>query len=81
MRSPILLLLWGALSINAAQAQISSNVTLLGQYHNPSLPISGDTRYNDVWGYVDCEGDEYAILGSAHYVHFSILQTRHRRSS
>ncbi|MBK6622039.1 MAG: choice-of-anchor B family protein [Saprospirales bacterium] len=70
MRSPIFLLLWGALSINAAQAQISSNVTLLVQYHNPSLPISGDTRYNDVWGYVDCEGDEYAILGSAHYVHF-----------
>ncbi|MBK6901776.1 MAG: hypothetical protein IPH04_02910 [Saprospirales bacterium] len=50
MRSPIFLLLLGALSINAAQAQISNNVTLLGQYHNPSLPIAGDTRYNDVWG-------------------------------
>ncbi|MBK7410571.1 MAG: choice-of-anchor B family protein [Saprospirales bacterium] len=49
-------------------------MTLLGQYDDPSLPSSGGTRYNEVWGYTDCELREYAILGSAHYVHFFDLE-------
>ena len=68
------LLLWGLFSLTATQAQVSNNVTLLGNFHNPSLPSSGGTRYNDVWGWTDCTGNEYAILGSARYVHFFDLQ-------
>jgi len=61
---------WAVCFASFAQAQISNNMTLLGQFHDPSLPSAGGTRYNDVWGYTDCESREYAILGSAHYVHF-----------
>jgi choice-of-anchor B domain-containing protein len=52
------------------QAQTSHNMTLLGNFHDPSLPSASGTRYNDVWGWTDCEQREYAILGSAKYVHF-----------
>lgn len=54
----------------SAQTQISHQMTLLGNYHVDTLPSSGSTRYNDVWGYTDCGGREYGILGSAAYVHF-----------
>lgn len=54
----------------ATQAQTSQNISLLGTFHDPSLPSAGGTRYNDVWGWTDCEQREYAILGSARYVHF-----------
>jgi choice-of-anchor B domain-containing protein len=70
MKYPALLLLWGALSMNAAQAQTSFNMTLLGNFNDPTLPSASGTRYNDVWGWTDCEQREYAILGSARYVHF-----------
>ena len=51
-------------------AQQSMNMNLLYQYDVDTLPSTGGVQYNDVWGYVDCEGGEYAILGSASRVHF-----------
>ncbi|MCB9284089.1 MAG: choice-of-anchor B family protein [Lewinellaceae bacterium] len=70
MRSTILLvLLWGCF-VGMGHTQISHNMTLRGQYKVDTLPIASGTRYNEVWGYTDCSGREYAILGSAHYVHF-----------
>ncbi len=51
-------------------AQDSLNMSLLGGWDDPSLPSAGSIKYNDIWGYADCEGNEYAILGSARYIHF-----------
>lgn len=70
MKHSALLLLWAALSMTSAQAQTSFNMTLLGNFNDPALPSASGTRYNDVWGWTDCEQREYAILGSARYVHF-----------
>ncbi|MEM6965182.1 MAG: choice-of-anchor B family protein [Bacteroidota bacterium] len=51
-------------------SQISSNMTLLGNWDVDTLPTAGNVQYNDIWGYVDCAGNEYAIMGSASRVHF-----------
>ena len=53
-----------------SNAQISSNMTLLDQYDVDTLPNASGLTYNDVWGYADCDGSEYAILGSASRIHF-----------
>lgn len=45
-------------------------MTLRGHYDVDTLPVSGAAQYNDVWGYTDCGGREYGIMGSAAYVHF-----------
>ena len=74
MRPIIFLAIIWALAPAGAKAQISNNITLLGQYHDPTLPIHQGSRYNDVWGYTDCELREYAILGSASRVHFISLE-------
>jgi choice-of-anchor B domain-containing protein len=66
----LLLLLFAILLHFPSQAQLSHNMTLRGQYDVDTLPASGATQYNDVWGYTDCDGREYGILGSAAYVHF-----------
>jgi len=52
------------------QAQQQLNMSLLGHWDDPSLPTAGSIKYNDIWGYADCEGNEYAILGSAKYILF-----------
>lgn len=50
------------------QAQDALNMSLLGNFNVEGLPMAGSRTYNDVWGYVDCEGNEYALLGSAAFV-------------
>lgn len=50
------------------QAQDALNMTLLGNFNIEGLPMAGSRTYNDVWGYVDCEGNEYALLGSAAFI-------------
>lgn len=51
-------------------AQVSDQLTLLANWDVDTLPMSGSYSYNDCWGFTDCEGREYAILGSAGYSHF-----------
>ncbi len=51
-------------------SQQSKDISLLANWDQDTLPKSGGIHYNDVWGYVDCFGAEYALLGSAGYVHF-----------
>ena len=53
-----------------ANAQISQNMTLVGNWNPGGFPTSGSLMYNDVWGYADCAGNEYAIMGGAAYFHF-----------
>ncbi len=54
---------------NLLAAQGSSNMTLLGNWDQNTISRSG-VFYNDIWGYVDDSGNEYAILGSPQKVHF-----------
>jgi choice-of-anchor B domain-containing protein len=51
-------------------AQISQNMALWSQWDDDMLPSSGGLTYNDIWGYADAIGNEYAILGSLKMVHF-----------
>ena len=51
-------------------AQESMNVTLLDQWDNDSIPDNGSGQtFNEIWGYA-ANDREYAILGSAAFVHF-----------
>ncbi len=45
----------------------SLNMSLLGRWEQDSVhPCTPSNRcYSDLWGYVDCQGNEYALLGSA----------------
>ena len=65
LKLPFLLLFILCQSI-FAQAQSSQNMTLLGQWNqNPS----GNIYYKDLWGYVDEENNEYAIISSLSGIH------------
>jgi choice-of-anchor B domain-containing protein len=46
------------------------NMTLHDQWDPDTLPSASGIDYNDIWGFVDCSGNEYAIIGSASMVHF-----------
>lgn len=46
------------------------NLTFTANWDVDSLPSTSVITYNDCWGYVDCSGGEYAIMGSASYSHF-----------
>jgi hypothetical protein len=58
------------LIIYTAFAQVSENMSLWSTWEDASLPSSGGLVYNDLWGYADANGREYAILGSLDEVHF-----------
>ena len=45
------------------QAQEINNITMLDNWADPDLPDAGSLSYNDVWGYADCNGNEYGIFG------------------
>lgn len=47
-----------------SDAQVANNMNMLSNWDNNALPSSSGVVYNDVWGYVDGNGREYAILGS-----------------
>ncbi len=56
-------------TVSANPNAASQEMTLKGTWDNQNSSTSG-VKYNDVWGYVDCQGNEYAILGSPDHVHF-----------
>lgn len=51
-------------------SQPSMNMTLLDTWEDDSRPTVSGVQFNEVWGYVDCDGHEYAILGSSTHIHF-----------
>lgn len=53
----------------------SLNMTLLARWDVDTLPAQSGIQYNDIWGYTDCSGKEYAIMGSARYIHFIDIST------
>ncbi len=53
-----------------AYGQVSSNVSMLSNFDVDTIPTHSFGTFNDVWGYVGADGREYAIMGSAAYIHF-----------
>ncbi len=54
------------ISVNSSIAQM--NVNMLGSWDDDTLPTHFYGTFNDCWGYA-AEGREYAIMGSASFVH------------
>ncbi len=52
-------------------AQVAFNMELLGHYDDNTLPQVGSDQkvFNDIWGYA-ANDREYALVGSAAYIHF-----------
>ena len=40
-----------------------NNTTLLAQWDGAEDPLVGASKYNDIWGYTDLNGNEFALLG------------------
>jgi len=51
------------------QAQISDALNLDFNWDTDTFPLVGGNEYSDIWGFVDCAGKEYAIIGSTPYIH------------
>ncbi|MFT4667172.1 MAG: choice-of-anchor B domain-containing protein [Ulvibacter sp.] len=62
---PLLLLLSGPFVFSQSSITTSSNMSLLSNWAPDSVP-----QYNDIWGYMDCYGNEFALLGSKFKIHF-----------
>ncbi|MEM8908632.1 MAG: hypothetical protein AAGD05_12345, partial [Bacteroidota bacterium] len=56
------------LSCYWGNAQSNYSLNLLDTWDNNNLPTHNLGTYNDCWGYA-ADGREYAILGSASFVH------------
>ena len=65
------IILFSILCLNVS-GQEFQNMTLLGNWDDNSLPSNNfaDFQYNDIWGYTDAQGREYAILGNETWVIF-----------
>ena len=63
LRLPFLTLLLTTFFCTGGLAQQSENMTLLGNWDDPTL-----TGYSDLWGYA-ANGREYAIMGSRTHIH------------
>ncbi len=69
---PIILILPLIIIFQSLIAQSSSNMTLQGTWNGSTSAcvFGGAVCYNEVWGYVDGSGNEYAIICSPEEVHF-----------
>lgn len=45
-------------------AQDSLNMSRVGIWNPPNMPVKSGVTYNDVWGYTASDGSEYAIVGN-----------------
>ncbi len=71
----LVLLLFTVVSFNTLSAQDAWNMSLLGHWTNDTLRENTlPAKFNDIWGYA-ADGREYAIIGSAFYVHFLDITT------
>lgn len=73
LRTLTLVFFFLALSQIELTAQQSLHMTMESHWDVDTLPTRSGFQYNDIWGYSDCYGNEYAIMGSALYVHFLAL--------
>ncbi|MEZ4883397.1 MAG: choice-of-anchor B family protein [Chitinophagales bacterium] len=63
-----ILFLW-SMSISMF-AQVSLNMELQSNWDDNTITNISGVVFNDIWGYVDESGREYAIIGSTQYTHF-----------
>jgi choice-of-anchor B domain-containing protein len=54
---------------------ISSNMSKLGTWDDDNVVPRSGLYFNEVWGYVDGSGNEYAVMGSPAEVHFIDITT------
>ncbi len=54
----------------SAQTPDSLHLKTVGHWDDNSLPLRFGLAYNDVWGYTDGSGQEYAIIGTVESVYF-----------
>ena len=54
---------------------VSSNMTKVGTWDDNNVVPRSGLYFNEVWGYVDGSGNEYAIMGSPAEVHFLNVTT------
>ena len=59
-------------AVSMLSAQVFQNMALWSQWDDNMLPSSGGLTYNDIWGYADGIGNEYAILGMVFTVAFGM---------
>ena len=59
-----LLVLLCLISSLSSLAQVQLNMPLLSNWDNDQLPAYNNISFNEIWGYSDNSGNEFAILGS-----------------
>ncbi len=64
-----LLFLW-SIALPPMSAQVSLNMELQSNWDDNNITTISGVDFNDIWGYLDENGNEYAILGSTQYTHF-----------
>ncbi len=64
MKKLLLFTVFTLFIFSTLSAQQSLNMTLLSNWDDNSLPSGWTGQYNDVWGYADGQGNEYAIIGA-----------------
>lgn len=70
MKKIVLLHILLVFFISSAHAQ-SMGMTMLSNWNPDSLLVNASgVKYNDLWGYTDCSGNEYAIVGAVSGVYF-----------
>ena len=55
---------------SALNAQQELNMIKLGDWDETKSDPRSGTLYNDIWGYTDALGNEYAVIGSPQFVQF-----------
>ena len=70
IRIAILFFAFSIVNIESVGSQNGLNIDSLSRWDDASLVSQGGLTYNDIWGYVDENGREYAILGSRNFTHF-----------
>ncbi|MGB1241284.1 MAG: choice-of-anchor B family protein [Chitinophagales bacterium] len=65
-----ILLFFFCLSFTSLYGQISLNMELRANWDDNTISAISGVVFNDIWGYVDEDSREYAILGSTQYTHF-----------
>ena len=57
-------------SFSKLSGQVGNNLTVLSNWDDNSLPATSNLIYNEVWGWADSLGREYAIIGSLERSYF-----------
>ncbi len=68
-------LAWSFFLPGISQTPDSLHLKAVGHWDDDNLPLRGGLAYNDVWGYEDAAGNEYAIVGTVEKVWFFKIES------